>query len=193
MEPNSALRWIECHPAFVAATQDGLLILTILVAIGVPTCVEFLRHRQRRAGSIAYAVALIVPIIQVRGDISRVRHYIGNFQNMRDDVSALLNIAPNMLLVVPAELARAMWELHHFDNYAVQAIRSAAIAIQGYNAIIDKIMEALTEKPGGFDQAREKFIASATAALDHVEEQLDRTIGQLKDKGDSAKLRSEPP
>lgn len=180
MEPNSALRWIECHPAFVAATQDGLLILTILVAIGVPTCVEYLRRRQRRAGSIAYAVALIVPIIQVQGDISRVRHYIGSFQNTRDDVSALQDIAPKMLLVVPAELARAVPQLHQFDYYAVQAVRSAVIAIQGYNAIIDKIMEALAEKRGGFDQGRQKFIALAAAALDRVEEQLDRTIGQSK-------------
>jgi hypothetical protein len=178
-DPHWLFRQIECHPASVAATQDGLLVLTILVAIGVPACVEYIRHRRRRNGSIAYAVALIIPTIQVQGDISRVRHYIDRLQKIGDDVPALLDVAPKLLLSVPNELASALPELHQFDNYAVQAIRSAIIAVQGSNAIAAKIMQALTEKPEGFKYARANMIALAISALDHVKEQLDRTIGEL--------------
>lgn len=55
MEPNAALRWIECHPAFMAATQDLLLVLTILAAIAVPAYAEYLRRKEKRADSQAYA------------------------------------------------------------------------------------------------------------------------------------------
>ena len=47
MEPSAALRWVECHPGLAAWVQAVGTIAAVLLAIAVPTAVEFVARRGR--------------------------------------------------------------------------------------------------------------------------------------------------
>ena len=157
MEPNAALRWIECHPAFMAATQDALLVLTILAAIGVPAYTEYLRRREKRANSQAYAASLFAPTTQASFDIPRVRRAIAAFEQRPALNPGTPDALRVMKLRLPPELDRAMPELHRFDNKIVRPIRSSIMAIQSYNTMIGQALDAAEDSPEHFEQTRAKI------------------------------------
>lgn len=177
MEPNTALRWIECHPAFMAATQDVVLVLTIFVAVGIPACTEYQRRKEKRADSQAYAASLLAPATQAMFDIPRVRHAIAAFEQRPPLNPGLPDALRVMKMQLPPELDRAMPELYRFDNDVVRSTRSSIMAIQSYNTMIGQALDAAVDNPEQFEQTRAKITDFAKKTLDVVEEQLKRTVG----------------
>lgn len=187
LEPNAALRWIECHPASMAATQDFLLVLTIAAAIAIPAYTEYVRRKQKRADSQAYAASLFAPATQASFDIPRVRRSIVNFQNQSPLSPEMPGAIQAMKIRLPPELAGAMPELHRFDNDVVRPIRSAIMAIQSFNTVIGQALDAAVDSPEHFEVAREKITGLIEETLDHVEAQLRRTVG-LPSRSDARDL-----
>jgi len=177
LEPNAALRWVECHPAFMAATQDLLLVLTLGAAIGVPAYTEYIRLHQKRADSQAYAAALFAPVAQASFDIPRVRRAMTVFEHQPQQDPGIPDAVRALRMRLPPELDRAMPELHRFDNEVVRPIRSAIMAIQSYNTMIGQALDAATDSPDSFELTRPRFIGLAKKTLDQAEMQLKRTVG----------------
>jgi hypothetical protein len=165
------------HPAFMAATQDLLLVATIGAAIDVPAYTEYLHRKQKRADSQAYAAALFTPTTQASFDIPRVRRAIVNFQNQPPLGPGIPNAIQAMRLRLPSELDRAMPELHRFDNDIVRPIRSVIMAIQSFNTMIGQALDAAIDSPADFEPTRERITDLVIKTLGQVENQLKRTVG----------------
>lgn len=193
MEPNSAFRWIECHPAFMAATQDVLLILTILVAIGVPAYAEYLRRKEKRDASQAYAASLFAPLTRASFDIPRVRRAIAAFKHEPALSPNLPGILDSINVRIPSELDYAMPRLHQFDNEFVRSIRSSIMALQSYNIVLMQAQDAAIDAPEQFDATRGKIVALVEATLEQVQDQLKRTLGLPKPGEKLAAAKETPP
>jgi hypothetical protein len=82
-EPNSALRWIECHPAIASYIQAIGTVSAILSAVGLPWLLRYrrnvARNRARERRTTAAVSRLWGDLSEIRGAIDACLHTIDTY------------------------------------------------------------------------------------------------------------------
>jgi hypothetical protein len=177
-EPSPWLRWIECHPATLAATQDALLLATVTVAIAIPilsaSCERQRRRRERREASVSFAAGLIGPASVVSMDAARARAVVRGFETgalrLPDDLQAAK-------VEIPGYLEHAMLKMYEFDNDVVAPTRSFISFAISYNAFIEQMRVLSQYNRADFEARRDGLVPDLARRLEALRQELSRAIG----------------
>jgi hypothetical protein len=180
LEPNVAIRWIECHPSGTIAIAT---VLGLAGAALVPLFIWRQDHSQRKKeliqASESFAAALLVPFSAVRGDISRVRSMLDLLARKSSTDPAITTVMDECHLIVPTEVPLAMRELYRFDNSVVAPIRSSVTAVTAYNVSVDGFYRAAIANLSNYLDNKSKVHGVLNALLDVAETQLDRLVAPV--------------
>jgi hypothetical protein len=140
MEPNSILRWIECHPAFVGWAQTVALIATILVMLVISRTsardARLLVAEQRLIRARATAIRMAPVIADIYRYCKRAREFSLAYDHgleMQQDLKTV-----ESTLHIPVDLPKdVLLQLDAFEPDAATALSFLFQSVWRYNSFVE--------------------------------------------------------
>jgi hypothetical protein len=179
-ETNSAIRWIECHPAFMGAVNDVLLVLTIIAAIAVPILMAWRERVQKRIDlfeqSALFAAGLLGPVSHVLLDVPRARAMLSALQQQTVAGPNPATRVRRAQLMVPLRVEYAAEQLYMFDPKVVARLQTALTGVYSYNLVLEQTAIAC-DMNVTLTQPQRQMLANLGETLDWIRDHLSEVTG----------------
>ncbi|MGD0865244.1 MAG: hypothetical protein ABSA49_06780 [Rhizomicrobium sp.] len=180
-EPNVLLRWIECHPAFLAATQDFFTFVAIAVAIGIPLWTaqreKQLRASERNISSQVFAASLLAPFSAAKMDIARIKHGLRQLEVRPARWPGIPDALRQLKIQMPVELENALARFHEFDREIIGPLNTAITMIIAYNAYVDQLYQASADDIERYERGKARILSNLGDRIEGLDASFACVIG----------------
>lgn len=183
-EPNSWLRWIECHPGTAGWLQAIFSILAIIataaVSYGVMEADRRYRAKERFARSENLLVSVAGDVFPLYGLIQRRKQHIEVLIGRRPADAMVKSTLEQLDIPINDRLNSTLPLLMDLDTAVVEPLRQILSAAAAYNSFLDGLIKASPFDPAQWDGAIGRLQRNRERLESHTQELIDRYMANAK-------------